>query len=168
MEDIYLKSYRKRKYMDDFINNVLSFNKIEFWKLDEGLPSILTGINSNDNVQTLYSKRPSYKNQDSYPLSYLELCYTAEVELNLFREVMPSLFLSVDPDPEARVYYLFDLPRPNLNYTGGSNPLGLGCIDDQNYFNINTLKINLESYSEDIHSGFWKILEKSLIKIKPY
>jgi hypothetical protein len=81
MEDIYLTSSGKRKYMDDFMNNVLSFNKIEFWKLDEGLPAILTGINSNDHVQTLYSKRPSYKNPDSYPLSYLELCYTAEIEL---------------------------------------------------------------------------------------
>jgi hypothetical protein len=66
------------------------------------------------------------------------------------------------------MYFLFDWPRPNLNYSGDSTPFGLGCIDDQNYFNINTLKINLESYSEDIYSGFWKILEKSLIKIKPY
>jgi hypothetical protein len=168
MEDIYLTSSGKRKYMNDFINNVLSFNKIEFWKLDEGLPAILAGINTNDHVQTLYSKRPSYKNPDSYPLSYLELCYTVEIELCLFREFIPSLFLSVDPEPEARLYYLFDWPRPNLNYSCDSTPLGLGCIDDENYFNINTLKINLESYSEDIHSVFWKIVEKSLTKIEPY
>ena len=167
MDDIYLTGSRKRKYMDDFINNVLPFNKIDFWKLDEGLSDILVRINSSEYIQTIYSKRPSFKNSEHQTLSYLELCYTINIELCLFREVIPSLFLEINLDPEAKLYYLFDWPRSNPNYSGKSKPIGLGCLDDDKYFFINTIKINLESDFKETHSGFWGRLEKTLSQVKP-
>jgi hypothetical protein len=166
MDDIYLTGSIKRKYMDDFINNVLPFSKIDFWKLDEGLPHILTGINSNKYIQTIYSKRASFNNPEKHSLSYLEFCYAVKIELCLFREVIPSLFLEINLDPEARLYYLFDLPRSNPNYSKGSKPIGLGCIDDEKYFFINTIKINLESKFNETHSDFWGRLEKTLSQVK--
>ena len=167
MDDIYLTGSGKRKYMDDFINNVLPFNKMDFWKLDEGLPDILTGINSSKYIQTIYSKRASFKNPEKQTLSYLEFCYTDNIELRVFREVIPSLFLEINLDPEAKLYYLFDWPRSNPNYSRGSKPIGLGCIDDEKYFFINTIKINLESKFNETHSGFWGRLEKTLSQAKP-
>jgi hypothetical protein len=167
MDDIYLTRSGKRKYMDDFINNVLPFNKIDFWKLDEGLADILVRINSSEYIQTIYSKRASFKNSENQILSYLEICYTDNIELHLFREVIPSLFLEINLDTEAKLYYLFDWPRSNQNYSGESKSVGLGCLDDEKYFFINTIKINLESDFKETHSNFWQRLEKTLSQVKP-
>jgi hypothetical protein len=153
--------------MDDFINNVIPFDKIVFWKLDEGLPEILSRINSNEYIHALYSKRPAFKTPADLSLSYLEICYSEEVELRLFREVIPSLFPETASDPEAKLYYMFDGPRINPNYSRNTAPLWLGCIDDENYFFINTIKINLESKIKETHNRFWKILDLSLTRIKP-
>ena len=153
--------------MEDFVNNVLPYNKIDFWKLNEGLSDILININSNPLIQALYSKRPSFKNPDNSRLSYLEFCYATEIELALFREVIPSLFLEVVLDLEERLYYLFDWPRNNPNYSMDSPPFGLACVDDEKYFFINTIKINLESNYQESHSSFWNNLERLLSGLKP-
>ena len=167
MNNIYLTKLRKRKYMDDFLNKVLPYNEKADYKLDEGLPDILTKINSNNYIQTLCSKRSSFKNPDCHHISYVEVCYTAEIELCLFREIIPLLFLKLDLDPDARLSYLFKWPRPNPYYLSASTPVGLGYMDDKNHFLINTIKINLESNFKDTHTNFWNILENSLTNIKP-
>lgn len=164
MKSIYLTKTRKKRYMDDFVNKVLPFNALKFWALDEGLPEILSNINSNNNIQTLYSKRPSFDKTGRQNLSYLEFCYRKEIELSLFRDIIPSLFLDIDLNPEDRLYYLYHFPGTH-SYCSSETSIGLGCIDDKKYFFINSIKINLESEIQSAHNHFWLNLEKKLSRI---
>lgn len=78
MNDIYLNTELKKKYMADF-HKLLNHEK-DFWKIDEELIPILTPINSNPSVQTLYSKYGNYLDQKSY----LEFAFTKDFERKLF------------------------------------------------------------------------------------
>ena len=167
MTDIYLTEEVKLRYMNDFINNVLSFNRNETWKLDEGLSDILSEINKNQYIQTLYSKKCLSAVHGNESLSYLKFCYSQQIELKLFREVIPSIFYDLDVYEGTKFYYDFNDPHENPNYSKGSTPVGLGCLDDENYFHINTLSFNLESYSSEAHEIFWNVIRKRLTLIKP-
>lgn len=134
MRDIYLTKKRKKRYMEDFTNNVLKFDKIKIWKLDEGLPEILSSINSNDYIQTLYSKKDSFNKPDNQHLNYLEICYSSRVELSLFRNIIPIFFVDINKYFESKFYYIFNLPRLNQNHLKHAEPSGLGCLDDKKYF----------------------------------
>jgi hypothetical protein len=83
MKSIYLNSRLKKKYMDDFMNRVLPFDGTEAWKLDRGLADILVSINKNSNIQTIYSKKDSFISPGFLHESYLEFCYTPEIELKV-------------------------------------------------------------------------------------
>jgi hypothetical protein len=168
MEEIYLTKDLKNKYMHDFMENVLHFNKESMWKLDEGLDEILVSINSNPNIQSLYSRKDSFSQVDFLHESYIELCYSRYVELMLFREVIPSFNYDFIKDSQCLFYYQFNYPRHNPNYSPGSQPAGLGCIDDENYFQINTLRLTLESPIKSIHEKFWIRVRNSLSVLIPY
>jgi hypothetical protein len=62
MTDIYLTEEKKKEYMHDFDNHVLKYNHIEEWTLENGLGNVLSTINRNSNIQSLYSKKALLKN----------------------------------------------------------------------------------------------------------
>jgi hypothetical protein len=165
--DVYLTKEIKARYMIDFMN-VLSFDRIELWKLDAGLSGILSEINRNEFIQTLYSKKCPLKNPEDGCLSYLEFCYSEKVELRLFRKLIPSMFYDLDKLEWTKFYYDFNEPRDNPNYyPERKENAGLGCLDDENYFRINTIRFSLESYLIEAHQIFWDIIKKKLSTVKP-
>ena len=167
MTNIYLTKIRKQKYLQDFANNVLPFNRIDIWKLDKGLESILIKINENDHIQSLYSKKDAFNKPEIRHESYIEFCYSSDVELILFRDIIPKMIFDFNKDFESKLYYDFYWPRQNSNFSKDIEPLGLGCVDDETYFFINTIRITLESDHKQIHQCFWKRIEETLSSIKP-
>lgn len=156
MEDIYLTAESKKKYMDDFINSVLVFEKEETWKLDKGLSEILTRINRNPLVQTLYSRKDPFATVEYLHESYLEFCYSKDVELEIFRKVIPSLSLDFIREAKSIFFYTFSFPKENPNIFGGIS--GMGCLDDPEYFRINTIRLTLESPIRSMHDRLWSTL----------
>jgi len=164
IQDIYLDKAKKKNYMDYF--RALLNCKLEFWQLDLGLQDILIQINANECLQTLYSKKHGLN--DLYDEdSYLKFCYYKEVELQLFRFILPDLISSYNCRPDTALYYDFSFPKVNENCMEDANKLGLGCTDDKDYFYINHLAIYLKSPDLEIHNNFWKDLEVKLSNLKP-
>lgn len=162
--DRYLNIRRKRIYMNDF--RILLKCEIDFWRLDQGLKDILTNINSNEYIQTIYSKRHNLNNFTDQ-VSYLKFCYYKEVELYLFRFILPDFVYTYNCKPNTFLYYAFSLPSKNDNFIGHSNKLGLGCTDNKDYLNINHLVIYMDSPDLDTHNTFWNDLEAKLTYLKP-
>jgi hypothetical protein len=168
MRNIYLTKNRKQKYLNDFVNNVLPFNKIPAWTLDNGLENSLIKINGNDHIQSICSKRNPFINQSSIRHeSYIEFCYSSEIELILFRDFLPKMIFEFNKNFESILFYDFNLPRQNSNFSKGRRHIGLGCLDDEKYFFINTIRISLESENIQIHTDFWNKIEGTLSIIKP-
>jgi hypothetical protein len=165
MKSIYLNAGLKQKYMDDFINRVLPFDGPEAWKLDSGLSEILASINKNSNIQTIYSKKDSFASPGFLHESYLEFCYSAEIELKLFREVIPAFNYDFNKEFNSLFYYQFSYPRDNPNLKEQSFA-GLGCVDDEDYFRVNTIRLSLESPIRLNHENFWKRMGDSLSMIQ--
>jgi hypothetical protein len=164
MQNIYLNKSKKKYYMDDF--HVLLNCELEFWKLDAGIKEILIQINSNENIQTLYSKKHGLNNFHDDD-SYLRFCYKREIELQLFRFLLPDLILKFNCRPDTCIYYDFSFPKENINCNDDTHKLGLGCTDDKDYFQINHLSICLNSKDIEIHDEFWMDLKIKLSNLLP-
>ncbi|MGE5406925.1 MAG: hypothetical protein ACM3NR_04350 [Methanosarcina sp.] len=167
MGDIYLTKNLKKRYMYDFENHVLEYKKANVWKLDAGLEHLLASINKNPHIQTLYSRKDAFEKAEYLHESYLEFCYSASVEPGLFREIIPSFNFNFIREFRSVFYYQFDYPRDNLNYIAGVEPTGMGCVDDDTYFKVNTIRFTLESPIRRIHEQFWHAVEEKLSVIKP-
>lgn len=166
MNNIYLTPELKDYYMRDFENNILTIRH-ELWKLDDGLINILIEINKNKNIQTLYSKWWSNSFTSMTSESYLTFCYTKQIELNLFRFVIPELLIRQNNINKSMVSYCFYYPKPNANYHENEpTEIDLLCITDPNYFNINTIQITLSSGYRDAHEKFWMDLNEKLSLIE--
>ncbi|MEI7596908.1 MAG: hypothetical protein WCK02_14255 [Bacteroidota bacterium] len=159
MKNNYLNKSKKEYYMNDF--NFLLKLKDDFWGLDKGLKKILTHINCNENIQTLYSKFSQGKDANGNQLSYLEFCYTSKIELELFRNTIPFFINKYNTNSGDKCYYLFNKPIKNENYIKHAIKTGLACLDDENYFLINNIGIYLNSNNIKTHKLFWKDIELS-------
>ncbi len=167
MTNQYLTEKRKKWYMKDFY----SLLKVErdFWKIDNSiLKEILIEINENPNIQTLYSKYSDKNNPDDKS-SYLTFAYTKKVELILFRNVIPHFidFYNLKSSSNKSICnYDFFAPKENLNFDINSPKFGIKCTDDKNYFRINHIRLNLESYSSQTHKDFWDELKLKFSDLK--
>lgn len=169
MGDIYLTSELKAKYMEDFETNVLNCCD-EFWDLDDGLTETLSQINSNQNIQTLYSKKlvaPESGAWSSQTDSYLKFAFSEEVELEILREVIPNCFEKFTSSiEESYCIYQYCFPTVNSNYSiDDSKSIKLGCVDDEDYFKINHIRIELNSHNQSIHEEFWEYLKSNLSRL---
>lgn len=160
MEEVYLTSELKSYYINDF-NLVLSLST-DFWGIDNGLKDILININKNSAVQTLYSKKHDFHKPSFEQQSYLKIAYTKEVELELFRFTIPEFLILFNTDEYQKFSYFFEPPTLNANYRNGEINFNIGCIINEKYFFINTVKFELVSDQESIHNKFWKHLETKL------
>jgi hypothetical protein len=159
MEELYLTEQLKSYYMNDF--NELSKLDAEFWSINNELKNILININHNESIQTLYSKIPDFSKPSLCSESYLEIAYVKEIELQLFRTIIPQFLILFNTDEYQKFSYSFFFPRSNANHTG-NNRFNIGCITNKNYFNINTIKFELVADENSIHNNFWKKLEMNL------
>lgn len=161
MNDIYLNTELKEKYMIDF--HKLLNHENDYWKIDKELVHILTRINSNPYVQTLYSKCGN----DQDPNSYLEIAFTVDFERKLFRQIIPQLLFEFNKntDLEGSLYYNYLPPSENSNYKAELEKHGIGCMDDPDYFRINLIKIKYICFDVKSHVEFWKLLSELLSPI---
>jgi hypothetical protein len=158
MKEQYLNPELKAYYMDDFTNNVLPCMNTS-WNLDSNLSEILKEINKNVNVQTLYSQKPDRAKMVNMESSYIRFTYTKSIEKKLFRNVIPE-FLQCFTDDE--IYYTYDLPRENSNYSDVDKFKELGCIHNPDYFRVNFITINFSSYIYQKHDEFWEMIKNEL------
>jgi hypothetical protein len=157
----------KKRYMHDFENHVLEYKKADAWKLDAGLDHILSKINKNPHIQSLYSRKDSFEKAEYLHESYIEFCFSDNVELRLFREIIPSFNFNFIKEFRSVFYYQFDFPRDNPNFIAEVEPTGMYCVDDENYFRVNTIRFTLESPIKMIHEKFWHAVEETLSEIRP-
>jgi|CXWL01.1.fsa_nt_gi hypothetical protein len=149
----YLTKELKKYYMSDF-ENLLSFKGSDFWDIDDGLENILRQINSNNDVQTLYSKR--YKPNPDYLTtqtdSYLEIAFTKEFESELISRLtnLKASFTCKN----ASLSISEGNTGENVNATTESKLL-LGCKTNPDYFRIKHVKIELDSARLECHDIFW-------------
>jgi hypothetical protein len=163
MRDIFLDEKLKIYYMEDF-ENLLRSEK-DFWKIDNKfLMAILKNINENSKVQTLYSKYGG-RNLNGKK-SYLQFTYARDVEDKIFRLILPELLLTYNYNFKSNCYYQYHEPYRNVNYNLNRESFGMKCVDDENYFMVNSIKIYLEANDEDIKQRFWKSVEVLLKELK--
>ena len=168
MNNQYLTTSRKEWYMNDF-RNLLKINK-EFWRIDnDELKNILSNINANEHIQTLYSKFINLKDLSDNS-SYLVFGFSSEVELILFRNTIPFFIDNYNVDSsncQSICTYEFFMPKENENYFENSAELGMKCTDDKNYFKLNHIRLNLQSGNRKSHTAFWNDLNSKLTDLKP-
>lgn len=153
----YLTPSLKKYYLLDFEQVLLIDDP--FWGIPETfLKSVLTGINSSENFQTLYSKI-KHKNDAEDDESYLVFTYAKKVEheihinLQKFSSLFQNQVLTIEPMP----------PSDNLN-VGPSN-FQIGAIHNKNYFNIYHYRITFVSKIYNEHLLFWETIRDYLINI---
>jgi len=162
--DIYLTSDLKAFYTDDFTNNVLPC-KDSFWGLPPEIVDILKTINKNINVQTLYSHKKYFDRLDGDD-SNLTFTFTKDVELKIFREIIPYFIACFGLNNDSKFSYLFRHPVIK-DKTGVKNVCNLASVIDGNYFNVNNLWFNLSSDKKEIHDKFWADIQTKLGQLTP-
>ena len=161
MEQIlYLTEKLKEYYLQDF-QRLLNYCDSDFWDIDEGIKESLILINSNPNIQTLYSKIFTHRD-DSISLettSYLEITYTKHIESKLLAvlEEIKSAFLSRNLEVTLNKLE----PADNSNYNPKTR-IQLACVTDQDYFRITHVRIEIDSNGVKDHDLFWSKLTSKL------
>jgi hypothetical protein len=165
MDDIYLNSDLKTKYMDDFENKVLKVT-LEFWRICDNIREHLIRINKNPKIQTLYSKYPAGKHEMDHKESYLKFAYSQNIELVIFREFLPMLVGKYNQKNSSIFNYMFHEPYTNPNCDGEKSEIDIACINDKAYYMINHIRITLHSGNKRVHDEFWEFIANELSEIK--
>ena len=165
MEQQYLTPERKAYYLRDFNENVLT-EAHEFWKLGSASTALLTALNAKPTIQTLYSRYYPESSKRSFDKdSYLTLAYAKELELPLFRDVLPALLQAYKSQDYVGLYYYHQPPKDNANYRDGESNFKMGCITDPDYFRINHVCIYFDHWQDDQHASFWSDLKERLLAL---
>ncbi len=148
MEYTYLTAEKKIDYMNDFNEHVLK-STAEYWRLDSGLAEILININSNQLVQTLYSKNYNKVQKVSY------------------------LMIAIDKDYQKKLDFIVKIMDNTLNgfIYGVEEPtefennevVEMGCNTNINHFNISVFCLWCNSTKIKDHKEFWSFLHKNLV-----
>lgn len=163
MHEDFLTPISKRYYQKAF-KDLLQYDGSEFWKLGEGLQRILTDINRNEQIATLYSKKcHDFHQYGINPTSYLQLAYTQNLK-NALETTLKNI-VSIFQNNGITISILEESPRDNPNLNPNSK-VRLACITDVDYFRINTYSIEIEGGDKDDHEHFFKILHKKLSELK--
>lgn len=165
MDEIYLDSNSKEYYCSDFNENVLTETH-EFWKLNETIKPYLIELNNCKRIQPIFSKFPDTDNFATNIESYINLAYTKDLELNLFREIIPHFISKYNHIFESKFYYIFLKPKENPMYTPEKSNFKIGCIINPDYFRINQLKFVYENQNIEKHIEFWEDLTNIFREIK--
>jgi len=157
---MYLTSELKAYYQADF-QAVLNFEGTDYWKLDTGLASSLTSINSQQGIQTLYSRFHS-KIGIEESISYLRLAYHQDWK-SAVQQICIQLIQELD-GREAEVIVEESVPMPNKVFEGEEAPIG--CLNNPDYFAVAHYYIAIRSDRLEYHKRFWTLLEERLTTIK--
>lgn len=164
MNEIYLDSKSKDYYYSDFNENVLNETHPD-WKLSENVKHHLIELNNCIKIQPLYSKFPDNVNSLSNNESYIQFAYTKEIELCLFRKILPYFISKYNSPFESKFYYLFIMPKDNPNFIKNSK-FKSGCNSNPDYFRINHIHFFYENQNIEKHKEFWEDLTCIFKEIK--
>ncbi|MGB0838369.1 MAG: hypothetical protein ACPGRE_09735 [Flavobacteriaceae bacterium] len=153
---MHLNKDLKQYYLEDF--QLVLKEPMEFWDLDSLiLREALVKINLNPEVQTLYSKHNAKEE------SYLFLTFSKKVERSLFRYALPFI---LDQFNARGVFCFYEYlsPRENMNLKVPNNA-NQGAVNNPEYFQVDHIKIGLETNSEIEHERFWALLIEVLYRL---
>lgn len=154
-----LKSYYENAYEE------VKATTNEFWKIDKGLAPFLEQINSNANIQSIYSKQSCYLG--GYKLqSYLAIAYVRKVELTLFRKTIPFFISKYNSIRDFECTYEYRKPYKREDKHYSKDVIDLSCVKDVDYFNINHIRLELVGIGPDEHEEFWHDLTKHMSSLK--
>ena len=169
-KNIWLSPELKEKYMEDFENKVLKC-KHPAWTLEEEVRPFLIRINSNPEIQTLYSafyKRNSSTYIDgefnSFPVSYLRIAYSLSLAPAVNKKC-ESFMANHGEHEDAWTSFESSLPRDNCNYRGRESSINLGCLNDPEYFRIDCIECKIVSPDRKVHLGFWQEISDLLMHL---
>ncbi|HLV40232.1 hypothetical protein [Xanthomarina sp.] len=165
MTDIFLNEKLKASYMQDF--NSLLKNDVKFWEIDtEFLKEKLININDNKNIQTIDCRYGIQGPDDSS--SYLTFAFTKQVELNIFRSILPELLrdFNINSAEQSTCFYQYSKPRDNRNHNPKSKIYGMSCRDNKDHYRINAIRINLDTLDDAIKKRFWTEISLLLSGLK--
>jgi hypothetical protein len=154
----YLTEELKVKYQRD-IENIKNIED-EYWALDKDIREYIDAINSNQFIQTIYSKiYPKNNNIGKDPASYLEIAFKKEFnkKLNIILSEIKSNLISDD----VEINISLEIPQDNPNYNPKSK-VKIGCIIDSDYFRVFHYRIQLISNNTEIHETLFKLLANKL------
>ncbi len=163
-ENMYLDKTLKTKYYNDFIENVLTETDT-FWKINQSIRNHLINLNECKNIQPLYSKFPDNKNSFSNDDSLLTIAYTREIELVIFKDVLPLIGAKYFTDKQAKFAYYFDEDGDNANYSEDPTKFKMGCISDPDYFRINKIRIMYSNWDRDAHEKYWQYITEKFMEL---
>ena len=143
----YLTPELKAKYMVDFNENVLTCTD-EYWGLDNGLKDLLITINSNPNIQTLYSRKCNCNGIDGYD-SYLWFLFSKDIDfdrINRFATRCASKhnIFTFEYLDDAGEYIEPSYKIPNM-----------GCVYDKSYLQNGIHIFYMQSKNIKKHNMFW-------------
>ena len=149
--------------MDDFNTKVLTCTD-DFWGISSGLKDILIAINENPKVQSLYSHKETSDEWIPKP-SYIVLAFTQDIELTIFREIIPYFQTCFNADNDCRFNYLYSYPivKDKVKETNGANDLA--SLTDKEYWRINNIRFELTSNAKDINDKFWRDIQTKLSEL---
>lgn len=164
MKDIFLNQELKKYYMDDFIKNVLTCTH-EFWEISEGLRDILIALNENSKIQSLYSHKPKFDGWDMKS-SYIDIAFTQDIELTIFRDIIPYFQTCYNKDSDNRFNYFYSYPKIKDNVKEKKDTNNLASLIDKDYWKINRIRFEMNTNSKDIDDNFWRDVQTKLSELK--
>ncbi len=152
---------KKQEYMKDFNEKVLTCTD-KYWAIDAGLKEILIKINSNPNVQTLFSRR--YFKGKKWDLHFKHtsyLAYTIVDGVNLEKILELPQYLSNKFGQKFRCIS----SEGESFFSNSSGKIQMGCLDNSEYFNVAHNMLLFKSKLESEHDIFWKEVELYLTSV---
>ena len=110
----------------------------------------------------MYSRKG--RNRSGFGLeSYLKICYTKDVEVQIRTEIEPNMKVAFGSKPSCELVIYYNSPRIQVENKEAAS--FLKYIEDVNYWNIFHIKFELKGGYADEHDNFWTILSESLSKL---
>jgi len=164
MTNIFLTPDLKKYYMNDFTKNVLTCED-EFWGISKGIRDILISVNENPKVQSMYSHKQTFNDWGLKP-SYIDFAFTQDIELTIFRDIIPYFQASYNTDDGNKFNYYYSYPKSDDDVKEKSGTNDLAACTDKDYWKINNIRFELKTKSKDIDNRFWLDIQAKLAGLK--
>jgi hypothetical protein len=145
----YLTPKLKEYYQKDFFDNVLTCTDEE-WMLHPKLIDLCQQINKNEHIQTIFSRKADIFEKRSY------LYFSAdEIGAKILEKLANKFNDKFD-------YFDFFVNKPKKHKTKNLS-LKMGCISNEDYFNIDVYCFEYYEPNKREHKKFWKFIKKHLV-----
>jgi hypothetical protein len=164
MSNIFLSPDLKKYYMDDFTKNVLTCTD-EFWGISNDIKDILIKVNENQKVQSIYSHKQTFNDWGMKP-SYIDIAFTQDIELTIFRDIIPYFQACYNTDDHNKFNYYYSYPKSDEDVKEKNGTNDLASRTDKDYWKINNIRFELTTNSKDVDDKFWQDIQAKFAGLK--